>query len=103
MHWLHCRTAKTSSAHSWGQQLLCGSRNYQSPIPQSPSTATHLTGDLNQSCHFHYGSKRLSSWLQASQFVHDLSHPGTKAMAKLVGERSVWPRMQDCYTWARAC
>jgi cleavage and polyadenylation specificity factor subunit 1 len=42
--------------------------------------------------------------LQAFQSVHDLSHPGTKATAKLVAQRFVWPGMwKDCHTWACAC
>jgi transposase InsO family protein len=42
--------------------------------------------------------------LQVFQSVHDLSQPGTKATAKLVAQRLVWPGMQkDCRTWARAC
>jgi hypothetical protein len=36
--------------------------------------------------------------------LHSLSHPGTKAMAKLVSQCFVWPAIQkDCRTWARAC
>jgi hypothetical protein len=42
--------------------------------------------------------------LQAFKSVHELSHPGTKATAKLVAERFVWPGVQKvCRTWARAC
>jgi hypothetical protein len=44
--------------------------------------------------------------LQVFQSVHDLSHPGTKATAKLVTQRFVWPGVQkDCRTWActRTC
>jgi cleavage and polyadenylation specificity factor subunit 1 len=41
--------------------------------------------------------------LQVFQSVHDLSHPGTKAMSKLVTQHLVWPVVQDCRTWARAC
>jgi hypothetical protein len=41
---------------------------------------------------------------QVFQSVHDLSHPGTKATAKLVAQRFVWPGVQkDCRSWARAC
>jgi hypothetical protein len=37
--------------------------------------------------------------LQMFQSVHDLSHPGTKAIEKLVAQRFVWPGMQkDCQT-----
>jgi hypothetical protein len=36
-------------------------------------------------------------WLQVFQSVHDLLHSGTKATAKLVAQRFVWPGVQkDC-------
>lgn len=36
--------------------------------------------------------------------LHNLSHPGTKASARLVSSRYVWPKVKkDCLTWARAC
>jgi hypothetical protein len=42
--------------------------------------------------------------LQVFQSIHNLSHPGTKATAKLVAQRFMWPGMQkDCRTWARVC
>jgi hypothetical protein len=42
------------------------------------------------------------SRLQVFQSVHDLSHPGTKATARLVAQHFVWPGMQkDCRAWAR--
>jgi transposase InsO family protein len=38
------------------------------------------------------------------QSIHDLSHLGTKATAKLVAQRFMWPGMQKNYrTWACAC
>jgi cleavage and polyadenylation specificity factor subunit 1 len=38
------------------------------------------------------------------QSVHDLPHAGTKATAKLVAQRFVWPGMQkNSRIWARAC
>jgi cleavage and polyadenylation specificity factor subunit 1 len=41
---------------------------------------------------------------QVFHSVHDLSHPGTKATAKLVLHRFVWPGIQkDCRAWARTC
>jgi cleavage and polyadenylation specificity factor subunit 1 len=40
--------------------------------------------------------------LQVFQSVHDLSHPGTKATARLVA-RFLWLGIQDCCIWARAC
>ncbi|CAB3228207.1 unnamed protein product [Arctia plantaginis] len=36
--------------------------------------------------------------------LHSFSHPGTKATAKLVAERYVWPGIRkDCRTWTQAC
>jgi hypothetical protein len=38
------------------------------------------------------------------QSIHDLSHPGTKAMVKLIAQRFVWPGIQKYFrTWARTC
>jgi hypothetical protein len=55
--WPHRKTARTSSEHSWGQPPPYGWRNYQSPAPRSPSTATPLPGDLNRTFQLPYGSK----------------------------------------------
>lgn len=36
--------------------------------------------------------------------IHNLSHPGARASARLVAERFVWPSMnKDCRKWAREC
>ena len=36
--------------------------------------------------------------------LHNLSHPGVRASARLVTARFVWPSVQrDCRAWARAC
>uniref|UniRef100_A0A5S6QD83 RNA-directed DNA polymerase n=1 Tax=Trichuris muris TaxID=70415 RepID=A0A5S6QD83_TRIMR len=41
---------------------------------------------------------------QAFDSLHTLAHPGTKASARLVAARFVWPHVQrDCRVWARAC
>ncbi|KFD47474.1 hypothetical protein M514_11635 [Trichuris suis] len=41
---------------------------------------------------------------QAFDSLHGLSHPGTKASARLVSERFAWPHLQKgCYAWARTC
>lgn len=38
------------------------------------------------------------------QKLHNLSHPGTNATVKLIGDRFVWPSMnKDCRLWARSC
>jgi hypothetical protein len=56
-HWPHCRTATTSSEHSWGQPPPYGSRHNRSPAPWSPSTATRLLGYLDRTFQVPYGSK----------------------------------------------
>jgi hypothetical protein len=72
----------TSFKHSWGQQPPCGSRSNRFPAPYVPAPLR----------------------FKVFQSVHDLSHPGTKATARLVAQRFVWPGVQkDCRTWARAC
>jgi hypothetical protein len=40
---------------------------------------------------------------QVFDSLHGLGHLGTRAMAKLISQRFVWPGVQDCCTWARAC
>jgi hypothetical protein len=57
MHWPLHRRATTNSEHSQGQPPLYGSRNYQSPPPPSPSTATRLPGDTDCTFQAPYGSK----------------------------------------------
>ena len=38
---------------------------------------------------------------QVFNSLHSLSHPGIKAMVKLVSQHFVWPAIQkDCHTWA---
>jgi transposase InsO family protein len=55
-------------------------------------------------CRETWAVRSTSSTLQVFQSVHDMSHPGTKATAKLVAQRFVWPGIQkDCSTSARAC
>ena len=41
---------------------------------------------------------------QVFDSLHGLGHVGTRATAKLISQRFVWPGVQkDCRTWARAC
>lgn len=41
---------------------------------------------------------------QVFKSLHNLSHPGARASAKLVSTRFVWPHMQkDCRSWAQSC
>ncbi|GFW90272.1 hypothetical protein TNCV_2121391 [Trichonephila clavipes] len=41
---------------------------------------------------------------QVFNALHVLSHPGSRATARLISTRFAWPRVQsDCRTWARAC
>ncbi|GFW03180.1 hypothetical protein TNCV_157991 [Trichonephila clavipes] len=41
---------------------------------------------------------------QVFNALHGLNHPGSRATARLISTRFVWPRVQgDCHTWAHAC
>jgi hypothetical protein len=102
---LHChhttnsprRKTATSFEHSSGQQPPCGSRSNRFPAPRSPSTATQSAGNPRP-----YVPAPLR--LRMFQSVHDLSHPGTKATARLVAQPLVWLGVQkDCRTWERTC
>jgi cleavage and polyadenylation specificity factor subunit 1 len=81
--------------------LLASNTNLRLERQQIPgttvsSTATHLPGSLGRTLELPYGSKCSSP--------PTMSHPGTKATAKLVAQHFVWPGMQkDCRTWARVC
>jgi hypothetical protein len=55
--WPRHRTATTSFGHFWRQTRPSGSRNISFPAPQSPSTATHLPGNLGHSSPLPYSSK----------------------------------------------
>jgi cleavage and polyadenylation specificity factor subunit 1 len=69
---------------------------------QIPSTAVSIYCDTSAGKPRPYVPVPLR--LQVFQSVYDLSHPGTKATARLVAQRFVWPDIQkDCRTWARAC
>jgi hypothetical protein len=63
---------------------------------QIPGTAVSIYGDMSARKPRPYVPGPLRH--QVFQSVHDLSHPGTKATARL------WPGIQkDCRNWARAC
>jgi hypothetical protein len=75
------------------------------------STAREATNSRHRSLHLLRHVCREASAVRPSslrfqvfQSVHDMSHPGTKATAKLVAQRFVWPGVQkDCRAWAGAC
>jgi hypothetical protein len=81
-HWLQHRTATTSSEHSWGQPSPYGSRNYRSPAPRPPSTATRLLGDLDRTFQVPYGSKCTS--------------PSTICRTRAPKQRQSWSRSVWC-------
>jgi hypothetical protein len=86
-HWPHRKTVTTSSKHSWGSTTIL--RLEKLPIP---STTVSIYCDTSA------GRPRLyvpgPLWLHVFQSVHEPSHPGTKATAKLVTQRFVWPGMR---------
>lgn len=43
-------------------------------------------------------------WRQVFQSLHSLSHPGVRAMVKLITEKYVQPQInKECALWARIC
>jgi len=67
-----------------------------------PGTSVELYCDISSGKPGPYFTSPLRR--QAFSSLHSLSHPGTKATAKLVAQRFVWPAIQkDCRTWARVC
>jgi hypothetical protein len=95
-HWPHRRTATTNFEHFWRRAPPSGSRGNRFPAPQSASTATHLPGSL--------GRTFLLPSVSECSSRSTICHPGTKATAKVVAQRFVWPGMQkNCRAWARVC
>lgn len=69
---------------------------------QLPGAAGNVFCDSNSSLSRPFVPKTLRRRIFLA--LHSLSHPGTKASARLVAQRYVWPEMQrDCMAWARAC
>lgn len=85
---LELQTTNTSSLHleavqlqERGPTLICDT-SLTKPRPFVPAPLRH----------------------QVFRSLHGLSHPGTRATARLVSSRFVWPYIQrDCRAWARAC
>jgi transposase InsO family protein len=94
-HWQHRRRTTANFEHCWRQTRHYGSRNSKFPAPQTPYTEIRLPENLGHTSQVPYGCKCSSPSM--------MSHPGTKATARLV-VRFVWPGIQkDCRTWARGC
>lgn len=67
-----------------------------------PGSQSQLYCDVSTCAPRPYVPKELRKSVFAS--LHSLSHPGTKATAKLVAERYVWPGVnKDCREWVRSC
>lgn len=71
----------------------------QIPIPGSMET---VACDANTPIIRPYVPKSLRKQVFLS--LHGLAHPGTRASARLVKQRYIWPGIQqDCIRWARSC
>ncbi|KMQ86204.1 pol polyprotein [Lasius niger] len=67
-----------------------------------PGTARNIYCDTETPTTRPYVPKPLRK--QVFHSLHGLAHPGTKASARLVAERYVWPQIRkDCITWAKTC
>jgi cleavage and polyadenylation specificity factor subunit 1 len=77
--------------------LMASSTALRLKRQQIPSTTVSIYCDTTAEKPRPYFPATLQ--LQVFRSAHDLSHPGTKATAKLVAQRFVWPGMQkDCRT-----
>jgi cleavage and polyadenylation specificity factor subunit 1 len=83
------------------QALLVSDTALRLERQEIPGTAVSIYCDMSAGKPRPYVPAPLR--LQVFQSVHGLSHPGTKATARLVAQRFVWPGIQKDCNWARAC
>jgi hypothetical protein len=84
------------------QTLLTSDTALRLEKRQVPGTAVSIYCDVSTGKLRPYIPRPLR--LQVFQSFHGLSHPGTKATAKMIAQHYIWPGIQkDCRTWARAC
>ncbi|KAG7294803.1 hypothetical protein JYU34_022827 [Plutella xylostella] len=84
------------------KQLLAGDTSLHLKQVSIPGTGSQLYCDISSSTPRPYVPKELRTAIFAS--LHSFSHPGTKATAKLVSDRYVWPGVRkDCREWVRSC
>ena len=98
----HEELAKAQESDTELQKLLiCGTAMQLEKIPV-PGTSTE------QYCDMAHERQRpfVPSTLRRQVFnsLHSLSHPGIRAIAKMISQRFVWPSIQkDCRNWAKTC
>lgn len=83
-------------------RLLEGESSLRLKRLRVPNSRTELYCDVSTPTPRPFVTKDLRRQLFDS--LHNLSHPGANATAKLVAERFVWPGMRrDCRQWSRQC
>ncbi|KMQ89105.1 pol polyprotein [Lasius niger] len=94
--------AKAQEEDAELQEILNGDSSLKLQRTQIPGTNSALYCDTSTTIARPFVTKEYRK--QIFQSLHSLSHPGSKATAKLVSERYVWPRVKsDCHQWAKAC
>jgi hypothetical protein len=80
--------------HSWGQPPPCGSRNYRSPAPRSPSTVVPLPGVLDRTFQLPCGSKCSGPFMIFAPRHQSNSEAGRTAFC--VARRAGLPHLGTC-------
>lgn len=84
------------------KQLLIGDNALRLQQVSVPGSQTQLYCDVSTPTPRPFVPKELRRIIFLS--LHSLSHPGTKASARLVADRYVWPGIRkDCREWVRSC
>ncbi|KAJ8724718.1 hypothetical protein PYW07_015676 [Mythimna separata] len=84
------------------QLLAAGDTSMQLQQVCIPGSSCLLYCDISTSTPRPFVPKELRRSIFTS--LHSLSHPGTKASARLVADRYVWPGVRkDCREWVRSC
>jgi hypothetical protein len=78
----HLQQRRTVTANFWRWTAPCSLRSSKFPAPQSPSTATHLPGNLGHTLQLPYGSK--------------CSSPSTICCTQA-------PKQQQCWSYSVSC
>lgn len=84
------------------QQLLTGNTSLHLEKVNIPGSPSQLYCDVSNSTQRPFVPLKLRR--QVFESLHCLSHPGTRASAKLISDRYVWPGVRkDCREWVRTC
>ena len=96
------RIAAAQSEDQELKQLTAGDTSLRLQLVSVPGSQKKLYCDVSTPTPRPFVPKELRRTIFLS--LHSLSHPGTKASARLVADRYVWPGVRkDCREWVRTC